>query len=207
MSATVEVSVRANGFHPSEHDAVTVVLADHDELTRLGLRAALESKGFSVVAEAADADEAVGAALRFQPSVCLLDMSMPGGGINAAAEIVPMLPDTRIAILGTDASGEGEVMEALHAGADGYLLKETTPERLSTALRALLRGEAVLPRALTARLVLELRCAAAANDVMPARSRLRYAPRLTHHYRRRRASGMSRLTAWRSSRIRMRDYR
>jgi DNA-binding NarL/FixJ family response regulator len=210
MSATVEISSRTIGIGGPDGgpdgEAVTVVLADQDEPTRLGLREALEAHGFAVVAEAADAAQAIGAALRYRPSVCLLEMSMPGGGVVAAAQIGPELPDTRIAMLATTSSGEGDVLEALHAGADGYLLKETDPDRMETALRALLRGEAVVPRSLTARLVFELR-AAAGHHPAPAPSKLRYISRLVHHYRRRRASGMSPPTAWHSARIRMHDYR
>jgi DNA-binding NarL/FixJ family response regulator len=206
MSATVEIPSRTNGIGGPDREPVTVVLADQDAPTRSDLREALEAHGFAVVAEAADAEEAVGAALYHRPSVCLLEMSMPGGGVAAAAQIGPELPETRIAMLATTFNGEGDVLEALHSGADGYLLKKTDPDRMETALRALLRGEAVVPRSLTARLVLELR-AGAGHPPVQAPSMIRYFPRLLHHYRRRRASGMSPLPAWRSARQRMRDYR
>ncbi|MGZ4173010.1 MAG: response regulator [Solirubrobacteraceae bacterium] len=206
MSATVEISSRTNGIGGLEDEAVTVVLADQDEPTRTDLRDALEVNGFEVVAEAVDAGDAIEAALRHRPSVCLLDIAIPGGGVVAAAQIGPELPETRIAMLATAFTGEGDVLEALHAGADGYLLKETDPDRMGTALRAMLRGEAIVPRSLTARLVLELR--ASAGHLPPARrSALRYIPRLAHHYRRRRTAGMAPLAAWRSARVRMHDYR
>lgn len=205
MSATV-ISSRTNGIGGPDGEAVTVVLADQDEPTRMGLREALEANGFAVVAEAIDAEDAIEAALLHRPSVCLLDMGIPGGGVMAAAQMGPELPDTRIAMLATTFTGEGDVLEALHAGADGYLLKETDPDRMGTALRAMLRGEVIVPRSLTSRLVLELR-ASAGHLPPPRRSALRYIPRLAHHYRRRRTAGVPPLMAWRSARVRMHDYR
>lgn len=205
MSATVEISSRTNGIGGPDSEAVTVVLADPNEPTRTGIRAALEANGFDVVAEAIDAEDAIEASLRYRPSVCLLDMAILGGGVVATAQLGPELADTRIALLATTFTGEGDVLEALHAGADGYLLKETDPDRMGTALRAMLRGEVIVPRSLTARLVLELR--ASAGHLPPSRrSVLRYIPRLVHHYRRRRTARMPPLMAWRSARVRTHDY-
>src|SRR5437660_9090949 len=100
-----------------KREPVTVVLADREEATRIELRHVLDQNGFTVVAEASDADEAVGAALQHRPKICLLDMNMPGGGLAAAERLFPRLPDTRIAIL-TVATGEIDLLDAIHAGAD-----------------------------------------------------------------------------------------
>jgi len=125
------------------------VLADDHAATRLGVRLALEDAGFRVVAEAADAREAVDAALEHRPDLCLLDVYMPGLGIAAAAELAEALPDMPVVMLSVSDTDE-DLFEALRAGACGYLLKDTDPQRLPHALRAVLNGEAPLPRVLTA---------------------------------------------------------
>ena len=109
-----------------------------------------------VVAEAADAQGAVEAALEHRPDVCLLDVYMPGQGITAAAELAEALPEMAVVMLSVSDSDE-DLFEALRAGACGYLLKDTDPGRLPNALRAVLDGEAPLPRVLTARLITEFR--------------------------------------------------
>jgi DNA-binding NarL/FixJ family response regulator len=144
-----------NGGHVAG-ELPTVVLADDHAATRAGVRLALELGGFEVVAEAANADDAVAAALRDRPSVCLLDIYMPGGGIVAAERIAAGLAETAIVMLTVSAS-EQDLFDALRAGASGYLLKTTDPDRLPLALHGVLSGEAALPRALTARLIEEFR--------------------------------------------------
>jgi len=136
--------------------AVTVVLGDVDRHARAAVRAGLERYGFSVVAVATDADEAVEAARRHRPSLCLLDVDMPGGGIDAAERINSELPQTKIAILSGTAKRD-RVREAIRAGADGYLPRSTAPDRLGAALTGLINGEAALPRSLTGKLVHDLR--------------------------------------------------
>jgi DNA-binding NarL/FixJ family response regulator len=135
---------------------VTVLLGDLDSRARAGVQAGLERQGFSVIAVASGADEAVEAARRHRPSLCLLDVDMPGGGIDAAERINSELPETKIAILSGSANRD-RVREALLAGADGYLLRSTAPDRLGAALTGLINGEAALPRAFTGSLVHDLR--------------------------------------------------
>jgi DNA-binding NarL/FixJ family response regulator len=133
---------------------VRVVLADDHAPTRAGVRLALEGSGFQVCAEAPDAAGAIEAALRERPDVCLLDVHMPGDGIAAAVEIGQRLPEAAVVML-TVASDDETLFAALRAGARGYLLKDTSPERLPLALRGVLAGEAALPRTLVARVVEE----------------------------------------------------
>jgi RNA polymerase sigma factor (sigma-70 family) len=132
------------------------VLADDHATARLGVRMALEEGGFRVVAEAVDAPGAVAAALEHRPDLCLLDVYMPGGGIAAAAELAEALPGMPIVMLSVSDTND-DLFDALRAGACGYLLKDTDPQRLPVALRAVLDGEAPLPRVLTARLITEFR--------------------------------------------------
>ena len=132
------------------------MLADDHAPTRAGVKAALERAGFKVVAEVADADGAVEAAEREKPAVCLLDIHMPGNGISAAAQITHNDPDVAVVML-TVSRDDNDLFDALRAGALGYLLKDTDPERLPYALQGVLEGEAALPRALVARVVDEFR--------------------------------------------------
>jgi DNA-binding NarL/FixJ family response regulator len=122
----------------------------------MGVRLALEREGFIVSAEEATGPGAVAAALRSPPDVCLLDVDIPGGGIEAAASIRAQLPQTKVVMLGA-AANDDDLFAALEAGASGYLLEEMNPARLGRALHGVLRGEAALPRALTARVIAEFR--------------------------------------------------
>jgi two-component system nitrate/nitrite response regulator NarL len=135
--------------------SLRIVLADDHAPTRLGVRRALERADFEIVAEADDAQGAIQAVLEHRPDLCLLDIYMPGGGINAAARLSEAMPELPIVML-TASSADDDLFEALRAGACGYLLKDTDPRGLARALRAVLAGEAPLPRTLTARLIAEL---------------------------------------------------
>jgi DNA-binding NarL/FixJ family response regulator len=134
-----------------------VLLADDHAPTREDIRQTLESEGrFEVCAVASDAAEAVDAAAKQRPDLCLLDIHMPGGGIAAAWEITARLPETKVVML-TVSRDDDDLFAALRAGASGYLLKDTDPKRLAPALADVLAGEAAIPRALVARLVGEFR--------------------------------------------------
>ncbi len=134
----------------------TILVADDHPVIRLGVRLALARGGFRVVAEASSGAGAVEAAVRERPEVCLLDVYMPGGGVNAAQQIAEALSGTAIVMLTVSDSTE-DVLAALRAGASGYLLKDTSPDRLPAALCGVLKGEAALPRPLVARVLREFR--------------------------------------------------
>jgi DNA-binding NarL/FixJ family response regulator len=136
--------------------APTVVIADDHPPIRLGVRMALMRGGFHVLAETADGDSAVEAVLREAPEVCLLDVKMPGGGIEAATRLAELAPDTAVVMLTVSASAD-DLLAALRAGARGYLPKDMSPDRLPDALRGVLRGEAALPRTFVGRMLHEMR--------------------------------------------------
>lgn len=122
----------------------------------MGVRAALEHDGFDVIGDVGTARAAVEAAVREGPDVVLLDINMPGNGIAAAAEISAQMPEIAIVML-TVSRDDADLFDALRAGAQGYLLKDTDPVRLPHALRGVLAGEAALPRNLVARVIDEFR--------------------------------------------------
>jgi DNA-binding NarL/FixJ family response regulator len=133
-----------------------VLIADDHPPTRADVRVALEQAGFSICGEAWTANGAIEQAVREAPDVCLLDIHMPGGGISAASVISTRVPGTSIVML-TVSQEDDDLFAALKAGADGYLLKTTDPERLPYALEGVLRGEAALPRSLVTRVLAEFR--------------------------------------------------
>ncbi|MDX6199414.1 MAG: hypothetical protein QOJ79_2565 [Actinomycetota bacterium] len=135
---------------------LSVVVADDHAPTRMGVRSALEQDGFVVAAEAASGPAAIEAVQRLAPDVVLLDVHMPGGGIEAAKVTAASCPGTAIVML-TVSRDDNDLFDALRAGARGYLLKDIDPARLGSALRGVLEGEAALPRNLVARLMEEFR--------------------------------------------------
>lgn len=134
--------------------APRVLLADDHPALARAVKRTLEASGFDVCAEAATGPDAVAAALEERPDLCLLDVDMPGGGIAAARRIMASLPETAVVML-TVSSDADDLVEALRAGAVGYLLKDADPARLPLTLRAVLDGEAALPRTLAHHLVHE----------------------------------------------------
>jgi two-component system nitrate/nitrite response regulator NarL len=140
----------------SSTDPPRVLIADDHVPTRLSIRVALEGDGFVVCAEEDTASGAVAAALRDPPDLCLLEVEMPGGGIEAAATIRATLSKTPVVML-SRSDDDDDVFAALQAGASGYLLKGMNPSRLGPTLVGVMRGEAALPRELTARLIREFR--------------------------------------------------
>jgi DNA-binding NarL/FixJ family response regulator len=135
---------------------ISVVIADDHAPTRGVVRAALEAGGCEVRAEGATAYDAVQLALQHEPDVVLLDIHMPGNGIEAARKICDQLPQTAIVML-TASREDEDLFEALRTGASGYLLKGTDPLRLPEVLRGVLAGEAAMSPALVTRIMDEFR--------------------------------------------------
>jgi DNA-binding NarL/FixJ family response regulator len=138
---------------------IRVVVADDHPIFRDGLVRSLEEGGaFRVVGAGGSADEAVALVARHAPELALLDISMPGGGIEAARRIRETAPATRIAML-TVSENEQDVAGALRAGAIGYVLKGVSARELGEILSGIARGEAHVSPGLAARLLGELEAA------------------------------------------------
>jgi DNA-binding NarL/FixJ family response regulator len=117
-----------------------VLIADDHPLLRQGLRALLEKEGLEVVGVAADGHEAVALAAQLHPDVAVLDIGMPGlNGLDAAREIQRQRL-ARATVLLTMHTEDHYVLEALRAGARGYVLKSQAPQAVVDAIRQAFRG-------------------------------------------------------------------
>ena len=139
---------------------VRVAIADDHVPTRLSLRRELERSGILVCAEAANGDEAIVQAETERPDLCLLDVEMPVSGLDAAKAIKRSRPSTKI-ILVTAAPDEQGLLDAIDAGADGYLSKTTAAAALVAVTHAVAAGETAFPRQPLGRIVRRLRGIAA----------------------------------------------
>ena len=137
---------------------ISVVIADDQGLVRGGFRALLDAQDdITVLAEAADGEEAVRLAREHRPDVVLMDIRMPGvDGLEATRRISEddRLADVHVVILTTFDLDE-YVFEAIRAGANGFLVKDTEPAELLRAVRVAATGEALLSPGVTRRLIEE----------------------------------------------------
>ena len=148
-----------NGRVSSEPGAadVRVLLVDDHDLFRTGLRTLLEEQGVEIVGEAANGDEAVQLVEEHAPDVVLMDLDMPGkGGIEATREIVAVAPLTRIVVL-TISDEDADVMDAVVAGACGYLLKDATIHDLLRGIAAASKGESLISPSIAAKVLQRVR--------------------------------------------------
>jgi DNA-binding NarL/FixJ family response regulator len=133
----------------------TIVLADDQHLVRSGLRALLTTRGIDVLAEAEHGLAAVHAARQHRPDVVVMDIRMPVmDGITATRRILDAGLPSRVLVLTTYDMDE-YVYRALRAGASGFLLKSSPPDRLAEAIHVVAAGEALLAPSLTRRLIAE----------------------------------------------------
>jgi len=138
-------------------EAIQVLIADDHAVVREGLRTLINTEpGMAVVGEAVDGREAVQLAHDLQPDVILLDMVMPQkNGLSAIIEIKQDNPDARILVL-TSFADDDKVFPAIKAGALGYLLKNSSPQRLLKAIRDVYQGEPSMSPDVAKKLMLEM---------------------------------------------------
>ncbi|MGZ4191982.1 MAG: response regulator [Solirubrobacteraceae bacterium] len=151
-----QVEAKWVGVAASAPDQLRVMVADDQVAVREGIKRAIEPHGLQVIAEASQAEDAVRLAVVHEPDVCIIAVDLPGSGVEVTRVIKQSLPSTKIVMMTATARDE-DLLEALRAGADGYLLMSTPASALPHAIRGVTRGEAALPRAMTARLILEFR--------------------------------------------------
>jgi DNA-binding NarL/FixJ family response regulator len=136
---------------------IRVLLADDQPMVRKGLHAMIDGDDITVVAEAADGDQAVSLAVELRPDVVLMDIRMPElDGLEATRRITAdhRLAGTRVIVLTTFDLDE-YVYRALRVGASGFLLKDVEPTELLHGIRAVARGDALLAPSVTRRLITE----------------------------------------------------
>jgi DNA-binding NarL/FixJ family response regulator len=124
------------------HGAIRVLLADDHVLVRAGIRSLLDAMAqVEVVGEAGSGEEAITLAAQLRPDVVLMDIAMKGmNGLDATARLREQFPEVRVIVLSMYSSEE-YVLQALRAGASGYLVKDAATAELELALRAAVRGE------------------------------------------------------------------
>jgi DNA-binding NarL/FixJ family response regulator len=128
---------------------ISVMLADDHGIVRAGLRALLDSQqDIDVVGEASSGDEAVELAEKLKPDIIIMDISMPGGGLEATRKIAKLELPTRILILTIHAE-ERYLLPVLEAGGSGYVRKASLHTDLIDAIRTVFRGEVFLEPAAT----------------------------------------------------------
>ena len=127
-------------------EPIRVMVVDDHPIMRSGLRDALEGEGdFEVVGLAADGVEAIATAQSVEPQIIVMDVMMPNmDGVDACREIMDLLPDTKVLML-TASTEEDAVVEAVAAGATGYLQKHSGPEELAEAVREVAEGRLRIP--------------------------------------------------------------
>jgi len=134
-------------------DSIRVVIIDDHPMFREGVRQSLASDpDISVVGEGACADDALQLTQDLLPDVLLLDISMPGGGLTAASDVAEAFPVVRIGML-TVSESDDDVMQALKAGASGYILKGVSSTGLITIVKSLHSGEKYVSPSLAARIL------------------------------------------------------
>jgi len=133
---------------------ISVLLVDDDALVRSGLRALIDAEpDLTVVGEAANGRDGVDLARRLRPDVVVMDIRMPvRDGTSATREIVSWPPPRPYVLVLTTFDLDDVVDDAIAAGADGFLLKRTTPEDLVAGIRTVAAGDALLAPAVTRRL-------------------------------------------------------
>lgn len=135
----------------------TVIVVDDQELFRDGITQLLAGRGVQVVGEAGRAQDAIRQACEVHPDVVLMDLNMPGmSGVEATSRLTASAPHVRVLVL-TVAADERHVMDALLAGACGYVLKEAPIGYIVDAIKAAARGESTISPRVASKLIHRLR--------------------------------------------------
>ena len=139
------------------NEEISVVLVDDHDLFRGGLREILADQQIRVVGEAPDGERGVETVADLAPDVAVMDINMPGiGGIEATRQIASRMPATRVLVL-TIASDDDSIMQAMMAGASGYMLKDAPVEELVAGIRAAAAGESSISPRIAAKLLTWMR--------------------------------------------------
>ena len=142
-----------------------VLLVDDHDLFRTGLRNLLEEEGVDVVGEAAAGDEALRYVRELQPDVVVMDLNMPGmGGVEATKKIIAHAPLTRVVVL-TISDQDADVMDAIFAGACGYLLKDASIEDVMRGIQSAAVGESLISPHIAGKVLQRIRATSSQPDI------------------------------------------
>ena len=146
-------------------EPIRVLLVDDHDLFRSGLRTLLEERGVDVVGEASSAAEALELLRQMAaPDVVVMDLNMPiMTGVEATREVARIAPLTRVLVL-TISDGDADVIDAVFAGACGYLLKDASIDELMQGIRSAAVGEALISPQIASKVLQRMRAATAAPD-------------------------------------------
>lgn len=141
----------------AEEEPTRVLLVDDHGLFRRGLRELLEEHGLAIVGEAASGEEAVELAGKLAPDVVVMDLNMPGiSGVEATRRVAERSPATRVVVL-TISADDTDLVEAIVAGACGYVLKDAAIEQILLGIRAAASGESLISPRIAGRLLERVR--------------------------------------------------
>ena len=156
------VTIATDSADPTEGvnpELLRVMLVDDHDLFRTGLRNLLEEQGVHIVAEAPDGNLALQLVRELAPDVVVMDLNMPGmNGIEATREITRLAPLTRVLVL-TISDQDGDVMDAILAGACGYLMKDSSIQDLMQGIRAASVGESLISPHIASKVLQRIRAA------------------------------------------------
>jgi DNA-binding NarL/FixJ family response regulator len=135
---------------------ITVALVDDEQLIRVALAQALSSSGLELVGEAATGEDAIELVVDMRPDVVLMDLQLPGmSGVQAVEQLGLLAPTSRVLVL--TRTEQNRVVEAIIAGACGYILKSAPVEAIIGAVKATAAGESVLSSKIAGKLLQRIR--------------------------------------------------
>jgi DNA-binding NarL/FixJ family response regulator len=142
---------------PRSAETLRVLLVDDHDLFRTGLRNLLEEQAVQVVGEAADGTQAIRLVRELAPDVVVMDLNMPGiSGVEATRQVTTLAPLTRVVVL-TISDQDEDVMNAILAGACGYLMKDSSIQDLMQGIRAASVGESLISPHIAAKVLQRMR--------------------------------------------------
>ena len=144
---------------------VRVLIVDDHDLFRSGLRNLLEDEGVQVVGEASAGQEALNIVREAAPDVVIMDLNMPGmGGVEATRHISTIAPLTRVVML-TISDQDNDVIDAIMAGACGYLLKDSSIQELIAGINAASRGESLISPTIASKVLQRVRASSTQPEI------------------------------------------
>jgi DNA-binding NarL/FixJ family response regulator len=156
-AVTAAVDLALSSSEETNAKRVRVLVVDDQAVFRVGLSRILGEQGFDLVGQACDGEEALELAARLVPDVIVMDLSLPGmSGIETTRRLGVKVPQARVLVLTVSAS-DADVMDAIMAGACGYMLKGASIEDIASGIRAAAAGESLISTRIATRLLDRIR--------------------------------------------------